>query len=146
MLQIWEGTQLPRDASGQIVEGERQVSQISATAELRWDVPIQLIVAQPEVSQTKEVPQLRWDRTVERVASQIERAEKGQIAERRRNGTAQIHANEVEGGHSVQMTAAAGNAGPVAEGVGRIPICHGMMRIAGNEILECYQGLLIIVK
>ena len=59
---------------------------------------------------------------MERVAFQNERAEKGQIAERRRNGTAQIQSSEVERDHSVWMAAAAGNAGPVAEGVGGIPI------------------------
>lgn len=84
--------------------------------------------------------------TVERIAMKMERTERGQIAERRRNGTAQIHVREVEGYHSGWMTAAAGNASPVAEGVGGIPICNGMMRIAGNEIFECCQGLLISVK
>lgn len=145
-MQIWEETQLRRDTSGQIVEGERQISQISATAELRWDMSIQFIVVQPEHSQTKEASKLRGDMTVERIAFQNERTEKGQIAERRRDGTVQIHVSEVEGHHSGWMTAAAGNASPVAEGVGGIPICNGMMRIAGNEIFECCEGLLISVK
>jgi len=81
--------------------------------------------------------------TSEHIASEIERAEKRQIAERWRNGTAQIHQSEVERGHSVRMTAVAGDAGPVAEGVGGSPICEG---IGGNEAPECHQGLVVIVE
>ena len=103
---------------------------------MRWDIPFQFIAGQHELSQTKEAPQLRGDMPVEHIAGKIKQAEKGQIAERRRNGTAQIQSSEVERGHSVWMAAAAGNAGPVAEGIGGVPICHGMMGIGGNEILE----------
>lgn len=44
------------------------------------------------------------------------------------------------------MAAVAGDAGPVSQGVGGSPICEGMMWIAGNEVPECHQGLVIIVE